>query len=105
MATANIQVPVDIALKQKAAKRAAEFGFSSIQDMIRFLLKGVAEKRFDLGVIPTKKEENVEYLTDEEFEVLEKRWKETKEAERKGEIYTARSVEEMMNILNNTKID
>lgn len=102
MARTNIQVPVTTDLKQKVTKKAEKLGFSSIQDVIRVFLTGFAEDKYTVGI---NERENIEYLTDKQVELLEKKWKKFQEEEKRGETFTADSLEEMMDILQNAKID
>lgn len=97
MARTNIQVPVTTTLKQKAAARAEKLGFSSIQDVIRVFLTGFVEEKYSIGI---REEEKVEYLTDREAEVLERKFRELKEEEKKGNLLIANSVDEFLKQLD-----
>lgn len=90
-------------MKKKAVRRAKALGFSSIQEVLRLFIAGFNEGKYSVGI--TGVETPVEIITDEEYAVLEKRQKELEEAVKKGEIYVAHSVEEMMDTLDNAKID
>ena len=46
-----IQVPVDKKLRDKAAKRAKKDGFSSLQELVRFFLKKLAEGKVDFNIV------------------------------------------------------
>ena len=62
----NLQVPVDLQVKEKALNEAKRQGFSSLQEIARVLLVKLANKEISINFIP----EYVEYLSDEEEERL-----------------------------------
>ena len=86
-----VQVPTTKKLRDSAAKVAEEYGFSSLQEMLRVFLNKIAKREVKVSI-----EENVEYLTPQEDAVLEARYKEFLRDEKKGKVHTVHSVEEMM---------
>lgn len=42
----NLQVYIDTGLRNKGEKKAQEYGFTSLQDLVRFFIKGVVEDRY-----------------------------------------------------------
>lgn len=42
----NLQVYMDVDLRRKVEDRATDLGFSSLQDLVRFMIKGVADGRY-----------------------------------------------------------
>ena len=47
-----LQIPMDKTFKLSAQKRAEESGFSSLQDLVRFLLTQFVENKFSITVTP-----------------------------------------------------
>ena len=92
-----IQIPVNKEMRVGAEKAATEMGFSSVQDMMRLLLKDVVERK--IKVTWTTKEPD-EYLTPAEERVLTKKWNQAKRDIKNGKSYTVSSAKEMMKILN-----
>jgi len=86
-----VQVPTDKKLKDAATKRAEELGFSSLQEILRVFMAKLAKKQVSVSL-----EENVEYLTPQEDAILQEKYKEFLEEEKKGQVFTAHSVDEMM---------
>ena len=101
MSRANIQVPVTASLKQQSVRTALDLGFSSVQDMIRFLLNQLNSKKLEIGAFKPH-EENVEYLTEKQADRLLKRLKKAEEELKRGEYYTE---EDIQAILTNSKIN
>ena len=91
MQKVTVQIPTTKKLRDKAAKSAVEYGFSSLQEMLRLVMNKIANKEIKVSL-----EENVEYLTPQEDAVLEQRYKEFLAEKKKGRTFTAHSVEEMM---------
>ena len=44
-------MPIDKKLRDEAEKRAKEEGFSSLQELIRFFLKKLAEGKVDFNIV------------------------------------------------------
>ena len=91
MQRVTVQVPTTKKLRDSAAKVAEEYGFSSLQEMLRVFLNKIAKREVKVSI-----EENVEYLTPQEDAILEARYKEFLAEKKKGKTFTATSVEEMM---------
>ncbi|KKQ41422.1 MAG: hypothetical protein US60_C0040G0005 [Microgenomates group bacterium GW2011_GWC1_37_8] len=86
-----VQVPTTKKLKEAASKRAENLGFSSLQEILRLFMAKLSR-----GEVNVSLEENVEYLTPQEDAVLERRYKEFLEEEKKGKTFEAHSAEEMI---------
>ncbi|OGM31360.1 hypothetical protein A2803_02535 [Candidatus Woesebacteria bacterium RIFCSPHIGHO2_01_FULL_44_21] len=86
-----VQVPMDKKLRDSAQVVAEEYGFSSLQEAMRVIMTKLAKKDLDIHI-----GEKVEYLTPREEAVLEKRYKEFLEDEKKGNLKSYTSVDEMM---------
>ena len=52
----NFQVRMDKSLKILAEQKAEEYGFSSAQDMTKYLLKAVVDERVSLGILGKRSE-------------------------------------------------
>lgn len=91
MQKVTVQIPTTKKLRDRAAKSAVEYGFSSLQEMLRLVMNKIANKEIKVSL-----EENVEYLTPQEDVVLEQRYKDFLKEEKKGKTFEAHSVEEMM---------
>ena len=76
-----VQVPMDKKLRDSAQVVAEEYGFSSLQEAMRVIMTKLAKKDLDIHI-----GEKVEYLTPREEAVLEKRYKEFLEDEKKGNL-------------------
>ena len=82
---------MDKKLRDSAQVVAEEYGFSSLQEAMRVIMTKLAKKDLDIHI-----GEKVEYLTPREEAVLEKRYKEFLEDEKKGNLKSYTSVDEMM---------
>lgn len=47
----NFQVRMDKTLKILAERKAEEYGFSSAQELTKYLLKAVVDERIELGIL------------------------------------------------------
>lgn len=98
---ATLQIPLSKNLRSAIQEDALASGFSSLQEAIATLLKKIASKSFSFSML--KKKESwyeEEILTPKEAAYLDKRVEEIEEARKKGEVFTAHSVEEMMQYLD-----
>jgi len=91
MSKVIVQVPADRKLRDKAVRAAYEYGFSSLQEMLRLFMNKIAKKELKVTI-----EDNVEYLTLHESAILERKYKEFLKEEKKGKTFEARSAEEMI---------
>ena len=94
MSKVIVQVPTDKKLKDKATKSAKEYGFSSLQEMLRLMMNKIANKEIKVSL-----EDNVEYLTPQEEAVLEQRHTEFIADKKKGKTFVAHSAKEMVDQL------
>lgn len=83
--TSNLQIVIDTKLRDKSEAVAKEYGFSSLQDLVRFVLTGVSERRLEPALVDRREyispEAEKRYMKDiEEFEKLEKQGKAPKPA-------------------------
>lgn len=90
-----LQVPMDDKLKTSAEKVAKEYGFSSLQEVIRFLTKKLSNKEIKISVTQE------EMLFPDAEARYEKMLADIKSGKEK--VYTANSVEELLNHLHGNK--
>lgn len=50
MSKVIVQVPMDKKLRDDATKAAKEYGFSSLQEALRFFVKKIAEGKVDINI-------------------------------------------------------
>ena len=91
-----LQVPMDKTFKLSAQKMAEDTGFSSLQDLVRFLLIQFTEKKFAVTVSQNVSDE---ILTSTQEKVLTKRYLQAKKDIAGGKGITTSSVDEMMKYL------
>lgn len=88
-----LQVPMATDLRRQAEKEAFRQGLSSLQEAVRIFLRKLAERRVGIRL----EEEEVVQLSPK----AEKRYLKMEEDFRRGRnIYTAKSVEDLMKQLN-----
>lgn len=87
---------MDKSFKLSAQKVAEESGFSSLQDLVRFLLTQFTEKKFAVTI--TSREPD-EILTSAQEKVLMKKYKEARKDIANGKGTTVSSVDDMMKYL------
>lgn len=73
---AKIQVPMSYELRMESEKKAKEDGFSSLQELIRVVLKNYSTNKFKINLIPVSDTEYIsqEYenrLMDLEYKVMD----------------------------------
>lgn len=95
----TLQIPMAKELKLGTEKKAKRYGFSSLQEFIRFMLTQFEDNRFVPSIVS-----NDEYITPEAEERLLRYSRELEEDIKMGRAYEANSVEELMQHLN-TKDD
>lgn len=101
MNTTTLQVPVSKSLKLSAQAAASAQGFSSLQEAVRVFLKKLSDKSITLTFAsPGKEWFAEEVLTPKEAAHLDRRYREIEKARKKGELFTAHSVKEMMQYLD-----
>ena len=86
-----VQIPMSKELRDQAQAVAQDYGFSSLQEIVRVLVTKLAHK--DLGI---HIDENVEYLTPKEDRILNEKYKRFLKEEKMGKTFIAHSVEEMI---------
>lgn len=90
-----LQVPMSRELKEKAEAVSADYGFSSLQETIRILLKKLATKRLKFEIY--EEEINLSPQAERRYRKMEKDF-------RKGRnVYSADSVDEFFNQLHKSK--
>jgi antitoxin component of RelBE/YafQ-DinJ toxin-antitoxin module len=100
--TANVQTQLDLIIRDKATKKAKEYGFNSLQDAIRFFVHGMANNTIEPTVTSPASNQNQEYIKwaqrlNKEAEKFELMLREDPKAIEK---YTARSTEELIQKLD-----
>ncbi|MBD3280937.1 hypothetical protein GF389_05455 [Candidatus Dojkabacteria bacterium] len=68
----KVQTPIQTKVLNKAKIRAEEIGFSSVNDVIRILLKQFGEGAIDITVTKNTNSKGIPYVSDEEQVELEK---------------------------------
>ncbi len=91
-----LQIPMDKTFKLSAQKRAEESGFSSLQDLVRFLLTQFTEKKFAVTVSQNVSDE---VLTPMQEKALIRSYLQAKKDMARGKGITTSSVDEMMKYL------
>lgn len=87
-----LQIPLSKELKQEAEKAAEDYGFSSLQELLRVFMKKLALKKIDVTF-----EEKVVYLS----EKAEKRYAKIDEDIKKGRnLYMAKDVDDLIKQLH-----
>lgn len=96
MSRTVLQIPLSKELKLNAEKAAFDYGFSSLQEVLRVFMKKFASKKIDLTF-----EEQVSYLSPK----AERRYLKITEDFKKGRnIHTARNVNDLMKQLHEHKL-
>ena len=103
-ANVKVLVPIPRATKDLADLKAKKIGFGSLQDAIRFLVTNFANDQLNVS-LSSANEEILAPVTPEYAKYILERERETEEAIKNGTSYTANSVDELMDILNNTEVD
>lgn len=91
----TLQVPIDKKLKIDSEKAAQNFGFSSLQELVRFFLRQVSS-----GKIAPSFSATDEFLTPEQEAILTEKYLEAKEEIAKGKGYESRDIKKLMKILD-----
>lgn len=97
---AKIQVPLKASIKKKAEQVAEDYGYSSIQEVIRIFLTNFSKGDIQLQLRNTHA---VEYISPEFEAFLEKREKEFKKAIKARKAYTIHSAKELTTLVENYK--
>ena len=92
----TLQVPVDKSLKTASAKVAKEYGFSSLQEVVRLFLTQLANRTVTVRLAPG---ESDEFLTSKQEEILTKKYLQAKKDIKEGKGYTAKHAKEMIDHL------
>lgn len=92
-----LQIPLPKELKISAEQAALDYGFSSLQEILRVFMKKLSQKTLDI----TFKEEGVVKLSKKNEERYIKM---TEDFKRGSNIYTATSVDDLMKRLHEHKL-
>ncbi|MDP3982938.1 MAG: hypothetical protein Q8Q65_02585 [bacterium] len=90
-----LQVPMTKDLRSSAEAVALGYGFSSLQEWIRVNLSKLAKHQITISI-----EENAEYLTPKQESALAQKEANFLKDKSKEKVYTANSVDELMNQLD-----
>ena len=93
-----LHIPLNKDLKLKAENSAKKKGYSSLQEVLRVFIVQFANEQIKPAFVQA---EAVAQLTLAQERHLNRRSEETKKAVIKGDAYSVRDVDEMMNILDN----
>ena len=93
MNTTTLQIPINKSLKSAAQEEAEKLGFSSLQEAVRLFLTQLVKKTITINFT---RQEPDEILTPKQEAVLNRKLKQALADIKKGDFYTATSVEEMM---------
>jgi hypothetical protein len=91
----TLQVPMEKQVKKNSEKIAHDFGYSSLQELVRVFLK-----QFSTGKITPSFSSNDEFLTSEEEAILNERYLETKEDIQKGKGAKVKNANQLLKDLN-----
>ncbi|OGE37856.1 hypothetical protein A3B45_02755 [Candidatus Daviesbacteria bacterium RIFCSPLOWO2_01_FULL_39_12] len=94
MQRAVLQIPLPKELKLDAEKAALDYGFSSLQEILRVFIKKLASKTVSL----TFEEKGVVYLSEKNEKRYEKMMRDIESGKEK--LYTAKSVDDFIKQLN-----
>lgn len=89
----TLQVPIDRSLKLSAEKVASEYGFSSLQEVIRVFMAQFANKKLMVGFSQVTADET---LTEEQEAFLTKKYEKAKVEIKSGKGYVAKTAREML---------
>lgn len=89
----NLQVPISKSLKISSEKVAKEYGFSSLQQVVRLFLAQLADRKVTIRFASDKPDE---ILTNEQEEILTKKYLQAKKEISEGKGFTAESAEELI---------
>lgn len=89
---AKIQIPMKASLKKKAEKIAEDYGYSSLQEVIRVFLTNFSEGKIKTSFVMS---DTVEYISEEYEQFLDKRLEETRKAIKEGKAYIIHSADEL----------
>ena len=81
---------MDRKLRNSAQKVAEEYGFSSLQEIIRLFATKLSSKQISVDI------SGVEYLSSEEDKILQKKYALFLKNKKRGRTYKAKSTKEMM---------
>lgn len=95
----TLHIPINKMLKQQAESIAKEQGYSSLQEVLRVFLSGFAQRKVRTAFVQS---DVVEALTDAQDAYVNKREEETRQVMKEGKAFSARTVKEMMTILDPT---
>ncbi|MHB8443436.1 MAG: hypothetical protein ACYDAS_03670 [Patescibacteria group bacterium] len=93
---AKIQIPMKASLKKKAEKVASDYGYTSLQEVVRVFLAGFSKGDIHLTFSSPHADE---YITPEFEAYLDKRLKETRKAIKDGTAYTIHSAKELTKLV------
>lgn len=88
-----LQIPLPKELKVSAEKAALDYGFSSLQEILRVIMKKLATKTINI----TFEEESVVYLSKKNEERYEKIMRDIESGKEK--VYAAKDTDDLMNQL------
>jgi hypothetical protein len=95
----TLHIPLNKDVKQQAEVIARNQGYSSLQEVLRVFLSCFARGKVHTAFVQS---DVVEALTDTQDAYLTKREEETRQAIKEGKAFSARTVKEMMTILENS---
>ncbi len=93
-----LHVPLNKELKLRAETKAKIKGYSSLQEVLRVFIVQFSEGKIEPEFMRT---DLVVRLTDEQEAILNKRFNQVEREIENGTAYSAQTVEEMMDILDN----
>ena len=95
----TLHLPINKSVKHQAEIIAKEQGYSSLQEVLRVFLSGFSQGKVRTAFVET---DVVEAITQTQDAYLTTREEETRQAIKEGRAYSARTVKEMMTILEGT---
>jgi antitoxin component of RelBE/YafQ-DinJ toxin-antitoxin module len=85
-----VQVPMDRKLRNSAQRVAEEYGFSSLQEIIRLFATKLSNRQISVDI------SGVEYLSPKEDKILQKKYALFLRDKKRGKTYKAQFAKEMV---------
>ena len=95
----NLQVPITKTVRDDAARVAAEYGFSSLQEAVRIFLTQLSQRKVDVRITPQFPDE---VLSSEQEAVLTEKYHAAQKERAAGADQTASSANDLVTQLDRT---
>ncbi len=98
----KLQVPLKTSIKKMAEEVAEEYGYSSVQEVVRIFLTGFAQKKIQPSFLINNTEE---YISPEYEAYLNKVTNQLRDEIKHGKAYTAHNADDIIKIAKEFKDD